>query len=220
MKFLLALLVIPLPWWIKKYIYKYVFHYEIGNSCKIGFSFVYPQKLIMHDGAIIGHLNRIYHIHLLEMGKNSIMSRGNIVTGHVKKDKSYNLRPLRRSELIIGDESSITIGHHLDCTDRIKIGNFTTLAGLNSQYMTHSINFKGGYQDCQPIKIGNYCFVGTNVVVLGNFILPDYSILAASSFSKESFSESYCLYGGVPAHKIKKVSAEWVYFKRNKGFIK
>lgn len=220
MRTLIGFIITPLPWCIKKYIYKYFFHYKIGKSCKIGISFVCPLELEMEDGATIGHFNRIYHIQLLKMGKNSIISRGNTITGHIKNDNSYRHRPNRKSILIVGKESAITINHHLDCTDKIEIGDFTTIAGMNSQYMTHSINLVKSYQDCYPIKIGNYCFLGSNVVVLGNFVLPNYSVLAACSFSKQSFIDEFSLYGGIPAHKIKQLDKSYRYFSRENGFIR
>src|SRR3712207_7972137 len=47
---------------------------------------------------------------------------------------------------------------------------YTTL--FRSQFLTHSIDLLENVQRSRPIKIGKFCFVGTNSVILGGSVLP------------------------------------------------
>jgi acetyltransferase-like isoleucine patch superfamily enzyme len=74
-------------------------------------------------------------------------------------------------------------------------------------------------QDSSPIIIGDFCFVGTNVVVLGGAVLPSYSVLGAKSLLNKEIQNQYYLYGGVPAIPIKPINQSALYFKRTSGFV-
>lgn len=54
MKIILKLLVIFLPWKLKRLCLNYFWKYQIHPKAHIGFSFIYPKKLIMEEGAQMG----------------------------------------------------------------------------------------------------------------------------------------------------------------------
>ena len=109
--------------------------------------------------------------------------------------------------------------HIIDCTDRVDIGAFTTIAGYHSQLITHGINVVDGRQDCKPIRIGAYCLVGTRVTVLGGAALPDRSVLGAGSVLNKAHAEEYAVYAGQPAVRVKALDPEAAYFRRESGFV-
>jgi acetyltransferase-like isoleucine patch superfamily enzyme len=119
----------------------------------------------------------------------------------------------------MGEASAITKHHHLDCTNAIYIGKFATIAGYQSQLLTHSINVMDGIQDSKPIVIGQYTFVGTNVVILGGATLPAFSVLGAKSLLNKSFSAEWKLYGGVPAKPLNDIPHDAKYFTRSEGYV-
>jgi acetyltransferase-like isoleucine patch superfamily enzyme len=121
--------------------------------------------------------------------------------------------------LQLGESAQITKNHHIDCTNLISIGKFSTIAGYQSQLLTHSIDLFENRQSSSPIIIGAYTLVGTNVVVLGGAVLPAYSILGAKSLLNKPFTEEWKLYGGVPAKMLADVSRDAKYFTRTEGFI-
>ena len=125
----------------------------------------------------------------------------------------------RHPELIVGEHSAITHRHFIDCTNSVVIGRFTTMAGFQSQILTHSIDLEKNRQTSAPVRVGDYCFIGTNCVLLGGSSLPNYSVLGAKSLLNKSFAESHQLYAGVPAQPIKKLSPELQYFRRTEGFV-
>jgi acetyltransferase-like isoleucine patch superfamily enzyme len=210
------------PWFIKRILLNKLFGYEIHPSAKIGFfAWIFPKKLIMKEGAKIAHFSVAVNLDKIEIGANTSISRGNWITGYPSKTNSKHFlhQPERKSELIIGHSSAITKNHHIDCTNTITIGNFVTIAGYQSQLLTHSINVIENRQDSEPIVIGNYTFISTNVVILGGAVLPSYSVLAAKSLLNKSYSEEWTLYGGVPAKPIKPISKDAKYFNRTTGFV-
>ncbi len=214
-------LVVILPWKLKHVVLNRFYHYNIHPKARIGLSYIFPKYLVMEEGARIGHFNVAIHLDRMLMGRNSTMSRSNWITGFPtnsgSRHFSYDIN--RKSELVMGKESAITKNHHIDCTNRISIGDFVTIAGYGSQLLTHSINIYTCRQESRPISIGNYCFVSTNVKILGGSSLPDYSVLGAGAVLNKAYSNEYTLYAGVPAKPVKEIVSSAKYFNREKGFV-
>lgn len=210
-----------LPWPLKRFMLIHIFKYEIHSSARIGLSWIYPKKLIMDANSSIGHFNVAVHLDLIKIGKYSSISRNNWITGFPTNtnSKHFQHQQNRKSNLIIGEHTAITKKHHIDCTNVIQIGNFVTIAGYSSQFLTHSINIGMNIQDSHPITIGDYCFVGTASTILGGASLPSYCVLGANSLLNKPFTNTYKLYGGNPAKEIKTLSKDFKYFNREVGFV-
>lgn len=222
MRLILKVIIIVIPWTLKRRLLIKFFGYDLHKNSKIGLSYVYPEKLVMNEGAEIGHFNVAVNLEAIIMGKHSSIVRGNWITGFKKGTDSKHFKHQEKDRepvLKIGNHSAITKKHHLDCTHKISIGNYVTIAGYNSQFLTHSIDVYSNRQDSKPILIGDYTFIGTNVVVLGGTKLPKCSVLGAKSLLNTSYSEEWFLYAGVPAKPIKEISKESKYFTRANGFV-
>lgn len=221
MKFILKCFVIIMPWKLKRWLLIHVYHYQIHPTARIGLSYIYPKHLVMDEGAAIGHFNVAIHIDRITLKKNASIARSNWITGFPTGTMSLHFSHdvSRKSELVIGKESAITKNHHIDCTNSICIGDYVTIAGYRSQFLTHSINIYENRQDSHPITIGDYCFVSTGVIVLGGSSLPAYSVLAAGAVLNKSFTDEYKLYAGVPAKPVKEINKEAMYFNRTSGFV-
>jgi acetyltransferase-like isoleucine patch superfamily enzyme len=61
------------------------------------------------------------------------------------------------------------------------------------------------------VKIGKYCWIGMNSVILPNVTLGDFTIVMAGSVVNKSFIEGYCVIGGNPAKIIKEYPEEAHY---------
>lgn len=220
MRSLLQLLVMLLPWFLRRRVLTACFGYRIHPTARIGWSWIFPRQLVMGEHARIGHLNVAIHLQRVELGAHALIERGNWITGFpLGGARHFTHRTNRAPELILGEHAALTKGHHFDCTDRIEIGRFTIVAGYRSQFLTHAIDVEKNRQDAAPITIGEYCFVGTDVVVLGGARLPDRSVLGAKALLAESLSEADWLYAGVPARAIKRFPADAAYFRRTDGFV-
>lgn len=217
---LLRFLVVLLPWPLRRRVLGWIYGYEIHRTARIGCSWIYPAKLVMAPGARIGHLNVAIHLDRLELGTNAIIERGNWITAYEKDGPRHFTHLANRDpSLRLGAHGAITKHHHLDCTDRIDIGAFTTVAGYGSQFLTHSIDLESNRQDAAPISIGDYCFVGTAVVVLGGAKLPDKCVLGAKALLNKSYDTPGFLYAGVPAIALQAVAKDARYFSRACGFV-
>ena len=220
MKRILMLVSLILPWSMRRAFLEKQFDYQIHPTARIGLSWIFPTRLIMEEGTSIGHLTVCKNIDLLHLKTRVIIGNGNWITGFpLGPSRHFAHEQDRQPQLVIGEDSAITHRHLIDCTNSVTIGRFTTFAGMQSQILTHTIDLEQGRQSSQPVRIGDYCFVGTNSVLLGGSALPDYSVLGAKSLLGKTFTETHHLYGGVPAKPIKSLPADWKYFTRSEGFV-
>ena len=221
MKKLLKALIVIMPWPLKRWMLCKFFGYKIHPSAHIGLAWVYPGYLEMDEKSKIHHFTVVIHLDLVKIGYDSSIGRSNWVTGmSTKTDSEYfKGQDTRKAELIMGKFSHFTKVHHIDCTNSIVLGDFVTIAGYQSQFLTHSINIYKNIQDSAPIHIGDYTFVGTNVVVLGGSSLPAYSVLGAKSLLNKAYTEEWKLYAGVPAKPVSDINKEAKYFYRKDGFV-
>jgi acetyltransferase-like isoleucine patch superfamily enzyme len=220
MKTLLRFLSFLLPWGLRRSFLEKQFGYSIHPTSRIGFAWIFPRQLVMEEGARIGHLNLCKNIDLFHVGAHAVVGQLNWITGFPSgPNRHFAHQPDRRPELILERHAGISSRHLIDCTARVRIGAFATIAGFRSQLLTHSIDLAAGRQTAQPIDIGEYCFTGTNSVVLGGSALPHHSVLGAQSLLNKKWEEPYRLYAGVPAKPIKELSPEMEYFRRTEGFV-
>lgn len=217
----LKIICVIFPWGIKRRLLGLFFGYDLHPKSYIGFAWVYPEKLTMKEGARIAHFTVAIHLDEISMEHKASIGRNNWITGFSTKLKSkhFQHQPNRVSALYMDEGAAVTKHHHFDCTSPIHIGKFTTIAGYYSQLLTHSIDIYESRQDSHPISFGNYCFVGTNVVVLGGASLPDCSVLGAKSLLNKSYSHSHTLYAGNPAKPIQSIDHSAKYFNRQESFV-
>jgi hypothetical protein len=196
------------------------FGYKIHPTCRLGFAWISPARLIMEEGSEIGHLTVCKGIDLLYLKSHASIGRGNWITGyplggspHFAEEKD------RQPQLILEEHAAITHRHLIDCTNSVVVGRFTTVAGWQSQILTHSIDLARNRQASAPVRVGAYCFVGTNSVLLPGSVLPDFCVLGAKSLLNRVLTDQYRLYAGVPAGPIKQLSPDYEYFRRTRGFV-
>ena len=198
-----------------------IFGYNIHNTARIGFSIILPEILEMEENSKIGHLTVCKGISRLRMHQFSKIGNLNWITTSAKKnhDFLFKHKPDRDPSLIIGEHSSITLRHILDCSDKIEIGSYSTVAGYHSQLLTHSVDIQENRQSCNSILIGDFCFVGTNCTILPGAKLGNYSILGAASLLNKRWEDPFYLYAGVPAKPQKRLDKNLAYFHRENGEV-
>ena len=220
MKTLLMFVSLLLPWGMRRSFLEKQFGFSIHPDSYIGVAWIFPRRLVMEQGSRIGHLTLCKNIDLLQLGAHAIIGQLNWITGFPSgESRHFAHQPDRRPELIVESHAGISSRHLIDCTARVRIGAFATIGGFRSQLLTHTIDLEAGRQTAEPIEIGEYCFTGTNSVVLGGSILPHHSVLGAQSLLNKKWDEPYRLYAGVPAKPLKELSPELGYFRRTEGFV-
>jgi acetyltransferase-like isoleucine patch superfamily enzyme len=219
-KLIVCALTLFLPWSVRRLLLQWFCGYRLHHTSRIGFSLIYPDYLYMEEHSTIGHFTVCKGVKRLCMGAHSTIGRGNWITGFPAANKTFFAHQTDRvPELIIGAQSAITHRHIIDCTNAVHIGEFTTVAGYRSQVLTHSIDLMDCRQSSAPITIGDYCFVGTDCVLLGGSVLPSYSALGAKSLLNKAHTQTHCLYAGVPARPVKSLEPDMKYFQRDIGFV-
>jgi acetyltransferase-like isoleucine patch superfamily enzyme len=220
MKTILMLVAMLLPWNLRRSFLEKQFGFQIHPTARIGFAWIFPTRLIMEENSSIGDLTVAKNLDLLHLKTRAIIGRGNWITGFpLGNSPHFASETDRRPELVLGEHSAITNRHLLDCTSSVTIGAFTTVAGFQSQFISHTIDIRLNRQTSRPIHIGSYCFIGTNCVVLGGAALPDYSVLGAKSLLNKAHTQTHRLYGGVPARELQTLSPDCAYFTRREGFV-
>lgn len=216
----LKILLLLMPWPLRRFLLQRIYGYQLHPSSRIGLAWVYPRQLVMAAGARIDHLTVVKGLDRLVMGEATLIGRLNWISAYpFGQPPHFMHQPARRPELELGAHAAITNRHILDCTERISIGAFATVAGFRSQLLTHSINLGTCRQEARPISIGAYCFVGTACTVLGGSTLPDCCVLGAHSLLNRAFSDTHRLYAGVPAESRRELNEQLPYFNRSTGFV-
>lgn len=216
----MRLLVALLPWPLKRWLLCRLYGYELDPASHIGLAWIFPRRLVMKKGASIGHFTVCKGLDLLELGEHAIVGRLNWITGYpANLPPHFTHLPSRRPMLRLGEHAAITHRHIIDCTDEISIGRFTTVAGFRSQLLTHSIDFATCRQHANPIRIGEYCFIGTASTLLPGTVVPHHCIVGANALLNKQYAEPYHFYAGVPASAVSRLEPGLGYFRRTVGFV-
>jgi acetyltransferase-like isoleucine patch superfamily enzyme len=216
----LQIATMPLPWVLRRLVLNKILGFEIDPSASIGYSILDVKTLKMSEGSRIGHLTYAKGLAEIRLDKFSRIGNLNWITGFPSGDRRAFVTDIDRNPaLSIGMHSAITHRHLIDCTDEVRIGTHSTIAGWRTQILTHGIDLTLSRQTSQPIDIGSYCFVGTGAILLKGSRLPNRSVLSAGSVLLTRESEECALYSGVPAQKVRNFSPDSAYFRRQEGFV-
>ena len=206
---------------MRRQVLVHVLGYKIHRTARIGYSLICPVRLEMGPDSRIGHLNLCKAgVELLQLDEHAHVGNLNWISGAPLQGTAHFKDVAGRCpELLVHDHAAITNRHYVDCTAAVSIGRFSTFAGCRSIILSHSIDLAACKQDAAPISIGEYCFVGAASVLLAGSVLPDYSVLGASSLLNKRYTEPYYLYAGNPARPMKQLSRANKYFARAKGYV-
>lgn len=154
-------------------------HETQDNAMKITFEMWFQQMIIGHNVGVYWPVDRTTRV--------------------------FNWRNIR-----VGVDSApgYMPGCYIQGIGTIEIGSYTHIApncGLISA--NHDI------YDCRvhhpsTLKIGDYCWIGMNSVVLPGTTLGDFTIVAAGSVVRGDFSGGYCVIAGAPAKIVKHLNPD------------
>ncbi len=216
----ISLLLCPLPNIIKRAIYNQLLGHEIDKTARIGFSIIRVKKLKMAEYSRIKSFSVLKGMDYVEMGSYSSIGTFNRFTAASTDNKNLFVDEKDRfPALIIGEHSSIVSKHYFDCNNTIKIGSFTTIAGMGTSFWTHGINIRDNKQETRSIEVGDFCLIGAQSVVVKGAKLPSYCVLGANSTLHKAHENTHMLYSGVPAVSIMKFDENSKYFHREHGSV-
>ena len=214
MKLLLQIVLFATPWKIRRLLMQRLWGYSIAPSAKIGYSLILSKRLIMGENSVIRSGNVIKQIDLLRLDSGACIARCNLVSGVRGFETESKCR------LILRENATITSRHFIDCSGGVEVGEYTTIAGNNSEILSHSIDPYLNREVVHPVTVGKYCFVGTRCLFLPGSSLPDYSILGGGAVVSKKLQNAGCLYVGSPAIMKKKLNiGDVAYFNRKERFV-
>jgi acetyltransferase-like isoleucine patch superfamily enzyme len=123
----------------------------------------------------------------------------------------------------IGSNPGFNSNVYVQGNGKLIIGNYTTfgqgsgiLSGGHSVY-DHRILTE------DVTKIGDYCWIGMNSIILPGVELGDFTVVAAGAIVTKSFPEGHCIIGGNPAKVIKELNkgecVRFTYENQYHGYI-
>lgn len=176
--------------------------WSMAPGSRIGFSFVWAKVLCMRQGCRIGHFNFV-RIESLDMQPTAYIGHLNYINGPLSLTMDENAGVgnqnrifrgalvIRRkiSQVKLGRYAKITARHSVECLADIVIGNYSTIAGSNTQIWTHGYyHYPVGLDRFRidgGVNIGNNVYVGASCVIsMGVTICDAVSIGSHSSVAK------------------------------------
>jgi acetyltransferase-like isoleucine patch superfamily enzyme len=218
-RLVVAVVSLILPWTLRRQIFILAFGYKIDRTAFIGRSIVMCRQLTMGPHSSIGDLTFIrWGVESVTLGPHASLGGLNWVSARpLAHDILLEEGAIRSPELVLDEHASVTNRHIIECSDRIHLGAFSTIGGWRSQVITRGLDIRVGRQAAEPITIGRYCLVATGSIVLKGTSIPDYSVLAAGSVLAHKMTETYSLYSGVPAVRVRALDPQAAYFRRTSG---
>lgn len=208
----------PIPWPLRRVLLQCLLGFQLHPSSHMGCVLILAKTLRLDEGSKIGHFTFINRLERVHLAKFATIGRSNRVFGrHIGQ---YPNSPKRVCALYLEESAAITSNHILDCSDTVRLGQFSLVAGWQTQILTHSPDFERGVQTTKPVHIGAYSFIGSRSVILMGACVPDRSIVAAGSVFgplREEAMLPYTLFSGSPAAAVHTLDEDWAYFKRDVG---
>src|SRR6266540_1303538 len=214
----LLALIASLPSFLKRPSYRLFFGYRIGKRVRIGVSIIDAQHCMIEDDVQIGHLNIIVGVSKLLIKDHVKIGYFNVIRGGDEVVLGRYAEIMRMNEInsipdpdvvnetdprfLLGDGSVITAGHKIDFTDYVEIGRRTILGGRNSSLWTHN------RQRTQPIRIGSFTYIGSEIRIAPGGALPSRCIVGIGSVITSQLTGEEYLIAGVPAKPVKQLDSE------------
>ena len=181
--------------------------HRVASGVRIGFTILRVEQLVLQERSRIGHLNFI-SIRRLTLRTDAYVGRLNIIHGPVSVSLSQssaigNGNKITRgatgpvtfgpSRLRLGKLAKITANHRLDCTSSIVVGDFSTIAGANSELWTHGYvhdeTGPGRYRVDGRIDIGNNVYIGSASIITTGVRISDSVIVGAGAVVARNLAE-------------------------------
>jgi acetyltransferase-like isoleucine patch superfamily enzyme len=213
----MLLVTVFLPWPARRVLFNTLFGWQIDKSSSVGLSlFIGVRHVKIGPRVRIGHFTVFRDLNRLEIGADSTIGQWNWITA--AKKFLLARHDDREGFLAVGEHCAITSRHYLDCTAGITLGSFSTIGGVRSTILTHQIDLSDCRQTGRPVRIGAYCFIGSNVRIAPGSWITDRCAVAMGSVVAGTLEEPGMLYAGVPARPRRELG-EAKYFSRTKGRV-
>lgn len=117
----------------------------------------------------------------------------------------------------VGSAPGLSGGCYIQGNNGIEIGDYVLVApnvGIISS--NHNLHNHSVHDASNPIKIGDYCWIGFGASIMPGVELGRHTVVAAGAVVTKSYPEGYCVLAGVPAKVIKALDKNAVIEYKNK----
>lgn len=217
-----ALLLMVLPTRIARPLLNGMGH-SIRPGSRVGFSWLWCDFIGLDRDVCIGHLNLVVARRLM-MRERSYLGRTNVIKGPIDvvlqtKAALGNANLVLRgpagvtsgpAQLWLGELAKITVRHRVDCTQTVRIGAFSIIAGAGSQLWTHGyvheIEGAGRYRIDGRIEIENNVYIGSACLISMGVRISKRVIVGGGTSVSKSLNEPG-LYVSAPIRALPRPSA-------------
>jgi carbonic anhydrase/acetyltransferase-like protein (isoleucine patch superfamily) len=212
---------VVLPSRLKRRLGRWLLGWDVHPTAYIGRSVILVEHLAMGPGASIGPLNVIRDLEELRLGEGASIASRNWITGFPRAtdhaSDAFPHSPNRRPSLILGRHAMITVAHDIDCSDRVEIGDFSSLAGFRCTVLTHSLNLVRDRFVTGPVEIGAHAAVMSGSTLLSGTRVPSRCIVSADSVVNTPLTDELTFYGGNPAVPMRTLPETLEFFHRGEA---
>ncbi|HEX4162264.1 MAG TPA: hypothetical protein VHZ05_07195 [Acidimicrobiales bacterium] len=203
---LVALALFLLPAQLRAEIARKVLGWDIHPDAHIGRSIIMVQHVTMGPESSIGPFNVIRGLDELRLGTGASIGTRNWIQTHpiarrVLEEQGQSHQP----SLIMGDWAKITVGHEIDATDLVKIGEGAGLVGYRCQVLTHSLDLVRNQQVTNSVEIGDHTGVMSGCILLSGTRVPSRCIVSAGSVVTTKLTKEQTFYRGNPAEAVREL---------------
>lgn len=211
------LVLVVAPSRIKRLVYRRFFGWDIGEDVSIGLCVITAKNVQLGHAARIGNFTVIRNLPSLVLEDHASIGSWNWITcGSFFTSGEASVSPPKEQGLFMGRHSALTSRHYVDCPGGVHIGPFTTVAGVRTTIVTHYVDMETNAQTCKPVRIGGYCYIGSNARFTPGSSVPDACVVGMGAVVVGHLDQPNLLYGGVPARPIRP-AGNGEYFRRETG---
>lgn len=190
---------------------------ELNETSRIGnFNIIRVNNLSIQKGGYIGKFNNIKGPIEISLAEKAAIGNWNSVY-RAPIGVTYGISVLK-----IGTLSKITAHHRLDCTRSITLGDYSILAGHDSQLWTHAYYHDkqgaGRFRIDGEIFIGNNVYIGSRCIIAGGVSIANAVTVGAGACVSKSLNEAGTYVNQALRYIPKDETDARLKFKKVEGF--
>ena len=213
MRRFLAVLMVVLPQRLKHLIARRLLGWELHPTARIGRSLVMARHVRMGPESFIGAFNVIKDIENLHLGRGANIATRNWIVGVPLESAIYD-KPQRDPSLYLGEYAMITVGHDIDCADKVELKDHAVIAGFRSSVLTHSLNLVNDKFVTGPVVLEEYGVLMSNCTMMTGTRVPAGSVISARSVVNTRLTAERTFYRGNPAEAVRELPETLKFYQR------
>jgi acetyltransferase-like isoleucine patch superfamily enzyme len=166
-----------LPSEAKRFLFRHVLGWAIGDDVKVGCSIICSQTVSLGRNARIGHLNLFWDLKTVQIGPDTVLFNLNHFVANKGGVDAFS----------IGEGAKITSRHFFDCSGGIQIDDHALIGGRDSQFWTHYFDAKSARIQLRDLVIGERCYICARATLIYCHV-PPWSVVAAGSVVRGDFT--------------------------------